>query len=284
MGHSCILTDHAAQFNRPNFPGHKYVKFLDEKIELQSGIFSDLRNIRISDFPKRITNSNPVRLQIPSVDYISEQLTSMYQSYDDIFILLASRNLHPTHDLMETIVKNLHGKADIHLLDTQSIGIGEGQIIQQAARLIDTNINPLIIEERLREAVPHIYTLLCTPNFSYLYKSGFIDPGQAISGEILSFLPIFTLEDGKLNPVEKVKNVRSIFDYFIEFVDEFDEITNVSFIQPISSSHNESKLIRQHIEECFPDTHYSELTINPFLASLIGPQGMGIVISETFES
>ena len=35
---------------------------------------------------------------------------------------------------------------------------------------------------------------------------------------MLGFLPIFTLEDGKLNPVEKVKNIRSGFDYFIDIL------------------------------------------------------------------
>ena len=225
-----------------------------------------------------------MRLALHTTDYISNQILSLYQSYDDIFIALVSKNLHPLYDLFEEIIKKIHGKAEIHLLDTQSIAIGEGQIVQIAAELIEKNIGGSVIEERLREAIPHVYTLLCTPNFSYLNKSGFIDLGQAVSGEVLGFLPIFTLEDGKLNPVEKVKNIRSAFDYFIEFIEEFEEIGNISFIQPASPAHNESKLIRQHVEEFFPKTQYSEHTINPFLASLIGPQGMGIVITESYNS
>lgn len=284
MGRSCILTDNAAQFTRPNFPGCKNVRFLDEDIELRQKELSNLRNLRVVDFPKHVNKANPMRLALLSTDYITNQILSMYQTYDDIFIALVSRNLHPTYDLFENVTKKIHGKAEIHLLDTQSIAIGEGQIIQIAAELIENNLNGTAIEERLREAIPHVYSLLCTPNFSYLNKSGFIDPGQAVSGEALGFLPIFTLEDGKLNPVEKVKNIRSVFDYFIEFIDEFEEISNISFIQPSSPGHNESKLIRQHIEEFFPQTQYSEHTINPFLASLIGPQGMGIVITESIES
>lgn len=284
MGHNLILTDNAAQFTRPNFPGCRFVRILDEEIEHLSQKFDNIRNVRVGDFPKHVNTNNPMRLVLPTTEYISNQIQSLFQSYDDIFIALVSRNLHPSYDLFEGIIKKYHGKAEIHLLDTQSIAIGEGQIVQIAADLIEKNLGGYVIEEKLREAIPHVYTLLCTPNFSYLNKSGFIDLGQAVSGEALGFLPVFTLEDGKLNPVEKVKNIRSVFDYFIEFIEEFEDIRNISFIQPSLPSHNESKLIRQHVEEFFPKTHYSEHTINPFLASLIGPQGMGIVITESFDS
>jgi len=284
MGHNLILTDNAAQFTRPNFPGCKSIRILDEEIEYLSNSFNSIRNVRVADFPKHINKTNPMRLVLPSAEYITNQILSTYQTFDDIFIILTSRNLHPTYDLFEEIIKKFHGKAEIHLLDSQSIAIGEGQIVQIAAELIENKLNGAYIEERLREAIPHVYTLMCTPNFSYLNKSGFIDLGQAVSGEVLGFLPIFTLEDGKLNPVEKVKNIRSVFDYFIEFIEEFEDISNISFIQPSSPTHNESKLIRQHVEEFFPKTQYSEHTINPYLASLIGPQGMGIVITESFSS
>jgi len=284
MGHSCILTDNAAQFTRPNFTGYKNIVFLDEQIELQENVLLDLCKVRVSEFPSHVNGSNPIHLRPPSATHLSDELLSIYQMYDDIFIILVSKELHPTFSLAEEIVMKLHGKADFHLIDTQSIALGEGQIIQLAAELIAKNISGAIIEECLREAIPHTYTLLCTPNFSYLHKSGFIDLGQAVSGEILSFLPIFTLEGGKLIPVEKVKNIHNVTDYFIEFIDEFDDLKNVSFIQPSPTVHNESKLVKQHIEEFFPDTHYSEHTINPYLASLIGPQGIGIVVTEAINS
>lgn len=281
MGNTCILTDNAVQFTRPIFPGCKKIQFLNSKIELQEGVIIDLKEARISDFPKHINKANPVRLIPLSTDSVLDLITSYYQVYDDIFIALVSRELFPGFDVVEDVVKKLHGKAEIHLLDTQSVAIGEGQIVQMAAEMSEKNINPTVIEERLRESVPHIYTLLSAPNFSYLHKSGFLDIGQAVSGEYLSFLPIFTLEDGYLNPVEKVKNIRSVVDYFIEFIDEFEYIDNISFIQSSPAGHNESKMIKQHIDEFFPETQYSEHTINPFLASLIGPQGLGIVVTES---
>lgn len=281
MGHTCILTDNAAQFTRLNFPGNKYIKCFKSSLEFKKGSIVDLQGVKVCDFPTHINSEYPIRLILPTKDAVAEQIIALNSIYDDVFIILVSKDLSTSFEIFEDTVKKFHGKADIHLLDSESIAIGEGQIIQMAANMIEKNISAAIVEETLREAIPHIYTLLCTPNFSYLHKSGFLDIGQAVSGEYLGFLPIFTLEDGQLHPVEKVKNIRSVIDYFVEFIDEFDNIDNVSFIQPADTGHNESKMIRQHVEEFYPQTSYSEHTINPYLASLIGPQGMGIVITES---
>ncbi|HNR01185.1 MAG TPA: DegV family protein [Anaerolineaceae bacterium] len=284
MGLSCIFTDNAAQFNRPNFPGYKQVQFFSQEIELQKGIIKDIQNVRVSEFPKRVTRDFPVSLIPLSIESITNNILSYYQKFDDIFIILISSELHPLYGTVSEVVKKLRGRASIHLIDSRSLAIGQGQIVQLAAELINRNENGVVIEEKLRSAIPHTYTLLCTPNFSYLQKSGFIDIGQSISGDLLGFLPIFTLEEGRLNPVEKVKNHRNVIDYFIEFIDEFDKLENISFIQPNALNHNETRLIRQHVDEFHPDAHYSEHTINPHLASLIGPQGMGIVIAEKSSS
>jgi len=219
MGLSCVLTDNAAQFNRPNFPGCKHVHVFHEEIQLQDGVKKDIREIRVSEFPKRVSQDCQAQLILLDADTITKKILALSQVYYEIFIILISSALHPLFTVTSSVVKKLRGPATIHLIDSLSLAIGEGRLVQLAAELINQNKNSVTIEENLRSVIPHTYTLLCTPNFSYLQKSGFIDRGQSISGEILGFLPIFSLEEGKLNPLEKVKNYRSVVDYFIEFID-----------------------------------------------------------------
>ena len=54
--------------------------------------------------------------------------------------------------------------------------------------------------------IPHTYMMVCTPGLSYLYYAGIIDQAQAFVGEMLGLLPIFTLEEGQINAVEKVRS------------------------------------------------------------------------------
>ena len=280
MGSSLILTDNSAQFTRPNFPGFKHLNLLEESIEFDNGVYSNFRELHVSGFPKKASASTPVRVVAPSIPAITNQITTLVRQCDDLFIMLISSELNQTFTLCEEIVENIHGRAAIHLIDTKAFSIGQGQIIQFAAELIHAEKSGSMIDEKIRQEIPHIYSLLTTPNFSYLQKSGFIDIGQSVSGEMLSFMPIFNLDGGRLIPVEKVKNIRSVIDYFIEFLDEFEDLKSVAVIQPYPAYTNETKLIRQHVDEFFPEAQYSEHSINPYLASLIGPQGFSIVVKE----
>lgn len=282
MALSLILTDDAAQFIKPNFPGSKNLRFVHSYVNNGENQPVRLDSIRPADFPSRVKPLHPPTLLPPEHRKVEEQILSHYQSVDDLFILHVSKNLFPYYEISEEIINKLHGRATIHLIDTQSIALGEGQIVQKTAELLLQNLPATLVEEELREMVTHIYTLLCTPNLSYLHKAGFIDVGQATIGEMMGFYPIFALEDGKLNPLEKTKNIRGIIEYFIEFISEFDEIENIAVIQPVNPNHNETRLIHQHVQEFYPGTQYSEHVIQSFLASLIGPQGMGIVITEKY--
>mgnify|MGYP001140074014 CR=1 FL=1 len=284
MSLSRILTDDAAQFTKLNFPGSKNLIFLHSSIDKGSHQPERLDTLRPVDLPGRVAFNQPPSLVPLSFESLEEQILSLYQSVDDLFIILVSKELYPYYSMTESIISKLHGRATIHLLDSQSIAIGEGQIVQKAAELINQGVPGNLIEEQLREMVYHVYTLLSTPNLSYLHKAGFIDSGQASVGEMLGFYPIFALEDGKLNPLDKIKNFRGIVDYFIEFISEFEKLENISIIQPVNPNHNDTKLIHQHVQEFYPGTQYSEHMIHPFLASLIGPQGMGIVITEKFST
>lgn len=280
-GSSCIITDNAAQFTRPAITENPDFHVINHRIVVANHEATEIQKIQLSDLPKWVASSTPLTFLPPDQRQITDLLHSVYQSYNDIFLILLSRALHPGYDLTESIVSNLHGKAAIHLIDSQTVGVGEGQLVQLAAELIGKQVPAPTIEEKLRKTIPHIYTLLCTPNLSYLNNSRFIDIGQSTVGEMSSLLPIFSLEDGKLNPLDKVKNIHNVIDYFIEFIDEFDNLGSISFIQPAPPAFIESKLIRQKVEETYPHAVYSERTINPFLASLIGPRGHGIVISES---
>lgn len=282
MAISQILTDDAAQFSKPNVPGNRNLSILHSRLDLGMDAPVPISSMHLADFPQNVKmNLSPNHL-LPEIEEVEAEIILHSQSTDDLFIILASGNLYPYYPLVESIINRLHGRSVIHLIDSQTISLGEGQIVQKALELIKLGLPGNEIEEYLREMVSHIYTLICTPNLSYLHKSGFIDSGQAVVGELLGFLPVFSIENGKLNPLDKLKNIRSVIDYFIEFLDEFDHLTDVSIIQPFHPYHNETKLVHQHLVEFFPGTNYAEHQISPFLASLIGPQGMGLVVTEKF--
>ncbi len=91
-------------------------------------------------------------------------------------------------------------------------------------------------------------------------------------------MPIFTLEEGQISAVEKVRNARSLVDFMQEFICEFDELQHIAFIQSVPPLSHEARLMREHAQTCFPQTPFSEHTINLPLATLVGPRSVGLVV------
>ncbi|KAF0112482.1 MAG: hypothetical protein FD147_78 [Chloroflexi bacterium] len=280
MGSTCIITDNAAQFTKLNFPENICLRFINYKSIYGLSGTKDKTKPNLSTFPRQLTLDQKPIITLPSFSEIYDLITSSLSTFDDVFIILHSKELSPVYEIVANMISKMHGRASVHLIDSQSISTGQGHLIQFASDLIINNIPGADIEQKLREEVPHIYTLLCATNLSYLHTSGFIDIGQCIVGEMVSLLPIFGIEGGKLNPLEKVKNTHSVVDYFIEFIDEFDDLFQLSFLQPAPPLLSEAKIIKQYIEENYSNTTYTEHPLNSYLVSLIGPKGFGIVVLE----
>lgn len=280
MPSSCIITDSSAQFSYPGFPGKECLKIIQHHFSYtKSGEIADSAR-KVVELPAYTNALFFPKIIAPVPELVYSTLFDALPFYDDIFILLLSKEISPLYQETEKITMSLHGHANLHLVDSQNTSLGLGLLIQYASELILKGFPADEIEIKLRLIIPHIYTLFCTPNLSYLYSAGIIDIGQSTIGEMMNLYPLFVMEEGKLNPLQKVKNQRSAIDYFIEFVDEFDSLRHVAFIQPAAPVIAESKLLHQHLDELFPDASYTEHLITPFISSLFGPRGFGMVVME----
>lgn len=281
MTTSCIVTDSSAQFTQPGLPGKQCLKVL------QHGLWNiaEQRSAlpKVGDFPKSITAEFHPQIFSPSDDEIFELISSSLPLFDEIYILLLSKEISPLYEKLEKIAATLHGRANLHLIDSQNTSAGLGLLVQYAASLISKGLPADEVEKSIRLMVPHIYTVFCTPSLSYLHNAGILDIGQATVGDLMGLFPLFVLEDGKVNPLQKVKNMRSVMEYFIEFVDEFDDLAHIALIQPTTPIQSESKVLHQHINEFFEETTYTEHSINAFTASLLGPRGFGMAVMENLE-
>jgi DegV family protein with EDD domain len=283
MTSSCILTDSSVQFSFPGFPGNKCLRILEHHLAYSSAEKTFDILPKVSELPSYSSAEFSPKIIAPTPEDIVSTLSDILPFYDDIFILLLSKEISPLFGEVEKIMASLHGHADLHLIDSQNTSLGLGLLVQYTAELTSKNIPPDEIEKSLRLLIPHIYTLFCTPNLSYLHASAVLDMGQSTVGEMLGLYPMFVMEEGRLNPLQKVKNQRAAIDYCIEFVNEFDDLKHVAFIQPTAPVINETKLLHQHLEETFPSTSYTEHIISPFLSSLFGPRGFGMVVMENIE-
>lgn len=281
MRSACILTDNSAQFPLPAFAGRGLVRILTHDIALNDRIHPAGKDLKLNQFPPTAMAGLNPRLIPPSVEDFMEVMTSLSQNFDDILVILLSSHLSMAYENALAAAAETQGRSSITVIDSQTISVGLGILVQAAAGFLENGRPAMEVEERIRHMIPHIYTLLCTPGLTYLYHAGFIDHPQANVGELLGLLPVFSLEEGKLSPLEKMRNYRAVLDFFQEFVDEFEELDYIALLQNGSFSNPDLRQLRQHAEESYSSAQYIEHMLNLPLATLFGPKCVGLFAIET---
>lgn len=280
MSSTCIVTDGTVQFNKPFFIGQELIRIIPHQISINHQIVNQPQSWKPSQLPTYAGENLRPHLLPPSIEDFVRQFLDIGQNFDNILGVFTSSQLSHCYENAQAAVDFLHGRHNILLIDSQTISLGLGYLVQTAACAIADNKPLDSVEQILRSIIPDIFTILCTPGISYLYYNNFINKEQAIICEMLSLFPIFTLEEGQLTPVEKSRNRHQTLEYFMEFIDEFDHLKLISLLQSNPSNNNDLRVLRDHVQENFPTTPFSEHNLNLHLAVLFGPKALGLFIIE----
>ncbi len=268
MANVCILTDSTVQFTHTNFPGHDCVHIIP--FDLQPGGRLD------GTAPDWV---GPIyRLVPPSQQSFSQYFERLSSQYDTILVLTLSSLLSPATSQAISASIQFCNHAAVAVIDSMTIGLGLGFLVQAAAAAAAQGVPPAEIERQIRASIPRIYTLYCIPELTCLATAGFIEYSQALVGEIMGMLPIFVIEEGRLTPMEKVRTQRHLFEAFQEFMSEFETPAHIALMRGTNHSTLRSRPVHQFIREAFPETPFSEHTITPQLTAIFGAQSTGLVI------
>lgn len=266
----CILTDNTAQFVQPNFMGRDRVHIIPFNLQMSQAEASA---------EAREAGLRPNLTPIPTQDFLRYYI-QLSRKYDSILVLTLSSFLNPTMTNAVTAASQFTNHCKVEVIDSQTVGVGLGMLVQEAAGAAARGLPLQEIERKIRVAIPHIYILFCIPELMYLANAGHMDRSQAMVGEIMSMLPIFTMEEGRLVPSEKVRTPRHLFEAFQDFIAEFEAPVHIALVH--GPNHNTLRIrpLRQYMQELFPQTPFSEHSHQATLTALFGPQSIGLFVSE----
>lgn len=281
-----ILTDTTAHFPQPKFPGQDQIILIDFSLTFQGTSLGECRENKSLDLPHTLIGWEPEKaphLSPPSVEEFYQHYLLLHQRFSDLLVITHSAQLSPTYENALQAAEILHGTSRIAVINAQTISAGLGLLVQATAQYISQGLAFDQIETLVRRNVPKIYTLLCTPAFSYLAYNGLLSHPQAIAGEMLNLIQVFTFEEDRLVPIEKVRNYRHAVEFFIEFLSEFEDLTHVALVQTSSTPLSETYLLRQYVGETFPSTTFTEHKANLPMMTLFGPRFVCLIAVEAFE-
>lgn len=281
MARVCILTDSTAQFPTPVFPGDELVSIIPMHVQLDGQIYTDGKDLRTVNLPASARNHIHPQVLAPTPEEFHQAFVALGQKYHEIVVLLTSSHLSPATASAQQAVAMGKGPAIVHIIDSQTTAVGLGLLVQAAASAAQNGDPGSRINRMVRGIIPRIYTVFCVQSLTYLYRSGHLDPAQAIVGEMLGVTPFFLLENGRLVPIQKVRNSRHLVDILHEFIAEFNDLKHIAIVQGVPPFEQEARNLKERLNGDFPSATFSEHTLGVALAAILGPRSLGVFAMES---
>ncbi|HEY68705.1 MAG TPA: DegV family protein [Thermoflexia bacterium] len=216
----------------------------------------------------------------PTVGEFRRVYNRLMRRTDQIISLHSSASLSLVCREAQKAAREFLGRCDIVVMDSETLSLGLGILVQEAAQLARQSVPLGAIVRQMRGLIRRIYVVLVTETLDYLEHSGLISPSQAILGTMLGIKPFLAIEEGKIIPMEKVRNRDRAIDKLAEFASEFSYIERIAILQSTPYPTEKTKILRERLELIAPDHEFPILLYGPLLASHIGPDGMGLVVYE----
>jgi DegV family protein with EDD domain len=279
-----IVTDSSAHFLDPSIVKRHNITVIPLEARVGAQTYREGIDITPEAFLRRLNDVEPPpTLLPPSVGAFAQVYASLHRETDRILSVHLSRKMHSTWQNAKAATDTLLGRCEIAVVDSGSISVGLGWLVEEAAKLA-TQLDSLDdVVRALRRLVPQVYSVFSVERVNYLLRSGLLSQSQALLGEMLSIKPFLTIEEGELLPMEKVRTRVQSIDKLVEFVTEFAAVENLIVLSGLTHS---QEPLRQLTERLATETDFGDkLDIvtqpcYPSLACFLGPDALGLMIFE----
>ncbi len=231
----------------------------------------------LAESPHRPTTSSPTIATFRDVYEEASRHT------DNIISIHISAKLSDTVRRARQASEALLGKSKIQVIDSEVTSVGLGLLVKAAAQMAKQDMAADEIVRTIRGMIDHIYVVFFVESLDFLEQGGRIGKAQALLGTMLNIKPMLILEEGEIEPLEKVRTRGRALDKLAEFVSEFGEIESLTIMQN-NSDPEELKGLVERIESVRSDAvEIGIAQYGPVLAAHIGPDALGIVVFESVQ-
>ncbi len=275
-----IVTDSTAYFE-PGDTERLGIHVVPLSIQLGNDKFLDGQEIDTDELFRRVSYGAPYPKSLPPSPASFEKVYSkLHKETDKILSIHISKLLSKTIQTAKMGAEPLLGRCNIEIIDSMTTSVGLGILVKAAAEAANDGASIEDIVRLVRGMLPHIYLVFFVETMDFLERSERIGKAQAVLGTMLNIKPILFMEDGDIIPLEKVKTTEKALEKLYEFVTEFDNLEQTAIIQRSQQPIEAASLLRERLEQSFPDMSFPVIQYGTDLAARIGPTALGVVVYE----
>lgn len=146
---------------------------------------------------------------------------------DEVIVITLSSKLSGTYQSAMIAAQDYD---NIYIVDSGSVAIGSGILVECALKLLDDGLNAKEIVDRLEEAKRKIVIVALVDTLEYLKKGGRISKAVAFAGGVLNIKPVLSVTDGEINMLGKARGSKMGNNLLVQ---EIDKAGGIDFIKPV---------------------------------------------------
>lgn len=153
-----------------------------------------------------------------------EKFTELANKEEDVIYIAFSSGLSSTYQtsvIVRDSLKEKYPNMNIDIVDSKSASVGFGLLVHKAGKMAKEGKSKEEILRMLDFYVDHIEHIFTVDDIEYLFRGGRVTRTQAFVGGLLNIKPILDVsEEGKLQPLEKVRGRAKVLKRMIQIMEE----------------------------------------------------------------
>lgn len=208
-----IITDSTCDFSLEEAAALK-IEMLPLQVNFEDGSYRDKFEMTPEEFYQKMRTSE----SLPTTSLLS--VGAFKEAFDahkdeEILVITISSVLSGTN-LSAQIAKEQTGRSDIYILDTETVSIVEGLVVEEAVRLRDAGKNAEQIIEELTPIIPRMRAIAVLDTLKNLIKGGRLSSAQGLIGSALLIKPLVSVNQGKVESLAKARGSKAALRKAVE--------------------------------------------------------------------
>ena len=186
---------------------HPAVSVLPLSVVFGQTSLRDGIDITREQFWQRLPTADPLPTtsQATPGDFLA-LFTQFTAAGDEVIAVTLSAKLSGTYDSAISARNSLPGNAPIDVIDSRTISVGLGLILQEAVAMVEAGASRDEIVAKLVRMREKVHLIFVLETLEYLQRGGRIGKAQALMGTLLKFKPLLAVDDGEVVPVTRVRS------------------------------------------------------------------------------
>jgi DegV family protein with EDD domain len=279
-----IVTDASVRFTQLNFATEHDIIVAPLHVRCSNRQIPDGPSTNLASVRPMLEICGPdSEIESPSVETFATIYGKLQAETHQVLSIHNSAGLSNTYQNALSASQQFRGRMDIHVIDSQSVSIGLGLIVQAVAQAAQRGEGMEGLVQLIRSMIPRLYMVIFLEDLYFLERNNLVSRSQAILGNMLGILPFLTMEEGSLIPMEKVRVRARAIEKLIEFVCEFSGVEHLGILQNRLEPDEESLAVHERLRAFYPAAPITPVCYGSMLSTYVGYNALGAVVLESQE-